>query len=194
MKSRLEVETTFRESEIKTTVLRAGLIIGPEGSSFSILQRLIERLPLMICPAWTKTLSQPVALKDVIRILEKVLRDRKIQNAIYDLGGPQIVTYQDLIAKTAAQIRKSRTLYTLNIIPLAISRFWVCLITGMPKNLVYPLVLSLRHEMLAQPDHQWPYHEDLQTSLEEALQEALLSHPRHHFKCYIPAHKAIRSS
>ncbi len=193
LKSRLEVETTFRKSEFRTTVLRAGLIIGPEGSSFTILQRLIERLPLMICPDWTKTLSQPVALRDVTTVLSKILNDEKVQGQIYDLGGPQIVTYQDLISKASAQIRKTRTLYTLNIIPLSISRFWVSLITGMPKNLVYPLVLSLKHEMLAQSSHQWPYLPDLQTSLEEALHEALVKHDPSKFIGHIPVQKDVRS-
>lgn len=193
LKSRLEVETTFRNSEFKTTVMRAGLIIGPEGSSFTILQRLIERLPLMICPDWTKTLSQPVSLNDVVNVLIKALRDQRVQGRIFDLGGPQIVTYQDLITKASHQIRKTRTLYTLNIIPLSISRFWVSLITGMPKNLVYPLVLSLKHEMLAQPQHQWPYPEDLETTLEESLHEALVKHDASHFTGHVPEQKDVRS-
>ena len=82
LRSRLEVEETFKLSPIKTTVLRAGLIIGPHGSSFTILERLVKRLPVMICPAWTRTLSQPVALKDIIRALYRVLTDEAIQGKI----------------------------------------------------------------------------------------------------------------
>lgn len=193
LKSRLEVEETFRQSKIKTTVLRAGLIIGPHGSSFTILQKLIERLPVMICPAWTKTKSQPVALKDVIKVLEKCLKNKELQGQVYDIGGPEIITYQGLIYKAASKIRKARKLYTLNVIPLAISRWWVTLITGVPKDLVYPLVLSLKHEMLAQKDQAWPHPEDLQTPLDESLTLALADHLKTEFKGHVPVERDVRS-
>jgi uncharacterized protein YbjT (DUF2867 family) len=193
LKSRLEVEETFKNSPIKTTVLRAGLIIGPHGSSFTILERLIRRLPIMICPAWTKTLSQPVALKDIIKALQRSFHDEKIQGKIYDMGGPEIVTYQGLIQKAGLQIKKSSTLITLNIIPLSLSRFWVSLVTGVPKKLVYPLVLSLRYQMLAASERAWPYPEDLNTSLDEALQLSLHEDPIKKFSGHVPQEKDVRS-
>lgn len=192
LKSRLEVEQTFRDSGIKTTVLRAGLIIGPQGSSFTILQRLIERLPLMICPAWTKTRSQPVALNDIINVLERSLNNPDIQGKIYDIAGPEIVTYQDLILKAARKIRRTTKIYTINIIPLALSRLWVSLITGVPKDLVYPLVLSLKHEMLASKSHQWPFPEDTQSKLDETLSLALETSVTKH-PVYRPPQKDVRS-
>ena len=173
LKSRLEVEETFRHSSIKTSVLRAGLIIGPNGSSFTIVQRLIERLPVMICPAWTKTRSQPVALDDVVNVLDRVFHNKEIQGKIYDIAGPDVVTYQGLISRAAAKIRKTTTLFTLNIIPLSISRLWVSVITGVPRDLVYPLILSLRHEMLPSANHYWPFPEDLRTNLDDSLSKAL---------------------
>ena len=193
LKSRLEVEETFRTSSISTTALRAGLILGPHGSSFTILERLIRRLPIMICPTWTKTLSQPIALKDIINALQKVLGDEKIQGKIYDVGGPEIITYQGLIIKAGQQIKKSSRLITLNIIPLGLSRFWVSLVTGVPKKLVYPLVLSLRYQMLATEDHKWPYPEDLKTSLDEALKLALTDDKKEAFKGHVPEEKDVRS-
>jgi uncharacterized protein YbjT (DUF2867 family) len=193
LKSRLEVEETFRNSSIKTSVLRAGLIIGPHGSSFTILERLIRRLPIMICPAWTKTLSQPVALKDIINALQRILQDPKIQGKVYDMGGPEIITYQGLIQKAGHQIKKNSTLITLNIIPLSLSRFWVSLVTGVPKKLVYPLVLSLRYQMLASADRAWPYPEDLRTSLDEALILSLHDDGKQAFKGHVPEEKDVRS-
>lgn len=193
LRSRLEVEETFRHSSIKTSVLRAGLIIGPHGSSFTILERLIKRLPIMICPAWTKTLSQPVALKDVIKVLSRILSEEKIQGAIYDIGGPEIVTYQGLIQKASGKIKKTRTLITLNIIPLSLSRFWVSLVTGVPKDLVYPLVLSLRHQMLAGAEHRWPHPEDLTTSLDEALSLSLIDEVEQVFTGHVQTEKDVRS-
>lgn len=193
LRSRLEVEETFRHSSVKTSVLRAGLIIGPHGSSFTILERLIRRLPVMICPAWTKTLSQPIALKDIIKALKRVLIDESIQGRIYDMGGPEIVTYQGLIQRAAAKIKKNRTLFTLNIIPLWLSRYWVSLITGVPKDLVYPLVLSLRHQMIAGAEHRWPNPEDIHTDLDHALEYSLMSEQAERFKGFTPVEKDVRS-
>ncbi len=193
LRSRLEVEQTFTYSPIKTTVLRAGLIIGPKGSSFTILERLIRRLPIMICPAWTKTLSQPVAVDDVIKVLSHALMDEKVQGKIYDVGGPEVVTYQGLIQKAGQKIRKNNRLFTLNIIPLSLSRYWVSLVTGVPKKLVYPLVLSLRHQMLADPKRAWPYQEDLGTSLDEALGRSMVEFKQEKFKGYVPREKDVRS-
>ena len=193
LRSRLEVEETLRHSGIRTTVLRAGLIIGPHGSSFTILQKLIERLPIMICPAWTRTRSQPIALQDVVKVLSRALFSSDLQGRIYDIGGPDIVTYQELIHKTALKFKKQRTLLTLNIIPLGLSRWWVSLVTGVPKDLVYPLVLSLRHEMLASKDQQWPHSEDLKTTLDQSLSFALDDRPLPEFKGYLPNQRDVRS-
>jgi uncharacterized protein YbjT (DUF2867 family) len=193
LKSRLEVETTFRHSGIPTTVLRSGLILGPNGSSFVILQRLVERLPIMIAPAWTNTYSQPVALDDVLKVLVRVLNDHSLQGKVYDIGGPEIITYQGLMAKTSQKIRRSSKIFSLNIIPVGLSRYWVSLITGIPKKLVYPLVLSLRYPMLVQPQHQWPYPEDLKTSVDEALERSLVPVPAKNYEGYVPKKKDVRS-
>lgn len=193
LKSRLEVEQTFRDSPIKTTVLRAGLIIGPQGSSFTIIERLIQKLPIMICPAWTRTKSQPLALNDCINVLERSLIEQSLQGKIYDIAGPEMVTYQGLILKAAQKIRKSTKIYTLNIIPLVMSRWWITFITGVPKNLVYPLVLSLKHEMLPSLTHKWPFQEDLQTNLNEALTLALDKPQAASVKRFMPPEKDVRS-
>jgi uncharacterized protein YbjT (DUF2867 family) len=194
LRSRFEVEETFRHSKIPTTSLRAGLIIGPQGSSFTILKALIERLPIMICPAWTKTKSQPVTLNDVVKVLIRSLDDKKLSSGIFDLGGPQILTYQDLINLAAKKSRRKNLLITLNVIPLAISRFWVTLVTRVPKNLVYPLVLSLRHEMLAKEKFRYPYPEDLKTSLDEILTESMTTQENKEvFKGHLPQERDVRS-
>ena len=193
LKSRLEVEETLRSSQITTTTIRAGLIIGPHGSSFTILQKLVERLPIMVCPPWTKTLSQPVALQDMIRVLVRVIESPNLKGKIYDIGGTEILNYQDLILKTAHLAGKSPPLLTLTLIPLRLSRFWVSLITSSPRNLVYPLVLSLKHEMLAAKDHAWPHPEDLETPLSDSLREALLAKSTAHASKSAPVQHDVRS-
>lgn len=193
LRSRFEVEQTLRTSGVPVTALRAGLIIGPHGSSFTILERLIQRLPIMILPKWTQTRSQPVALQDVVKVLRRALDDEKVRGRIFDIGGPEILSYQGLIEKTARLSRRKPSLFSLNIIPLALSRLWVTLITGVPKNLVYPLVLSLKHEMVAANDQLWPYPEDLATSLEVALEKAVTTPTGKEFKGHAPEQRDVRS-
>jgi uncharacterized protein YbjT (DUF2867 family) len=75
----------------------------------------------MICPAWTKTLSQPVALQDMVKALCRILNDEKIQGRVFDIAGPEVVSYQGLIQRAGEKIRKKSKLFTLNIIPLAMT-------------------------------------------------------------------------
>jgi uncharacterized protein YbjT (DUF2867 family) len=194
LRSRLEVETVILDSGIPSTVFRAGLIIGPGGSSFTILKRLVERLPVMICPKWTNSRSQPIALQDVIKVLLRASLDESVKDGIYDLKGPETVTYQELIRRTSEKVKKKSHILSFNLIPISLSRWWVTLITGMPKNLIYPLVLSLRHEMIASENHRWPYPEDLSTTLNESLDIALKNSAiKREFAGYIPSEKDVRS-
>lgn len=190
LKSRLEVEETLRGQPEgpKVTCLRAGLIMGPSGSSFIIMQRLIERLPILVCPSWTETLSQPVDIQDILRVLTRVHADPNLQGKTFDIGGPEVVTYKQLLKTAAAMIKKERTFFTLEIIPLKISRMWVSLITGVPRDLVYPLVLSLRHEMIAAQENLYPYaHEDIKIPLQESLKVAM----EHHEDRALKGHRTI---
>ncbi len=193
LKSRLEVEQTLRASSIPVTALRAGLIIGPEGSSFTILERLTRRLPMLICPAWTSTLSQPIALQDVLKVFGRLLKTPSLWGGVYDIGGKEVVTYQGLIQKTARLFGKKKPVYNLNLIPLALSRLWVSLITGVSKDLVYPLVLSLKHPMLVSKKNEWPYSEDLNTNLDRALSLSQKKTDHKSFTGYLSKQKSVRS-
>ncbi len=193
LKSRLEVEETLRNSSLKTTVLRAPLIIGANSSSFTILEKLVERLPIMICPAWTNTRSRPVALNDMINVLTRALIDIKLQGKIYDIAGPDVITYKELILKVAKKIKNSTKLISLNIIPIGLSRFWVSFVTGVSKDLVYPLVLSLKYEMLPKNERLWPYQQDLQTSLDDILSLALVPNKKSNTKTLETSSHDVRS-
>lgn len=194
LKSRLEVEQVLRAEGMNMTTLRAGLIMGAKGSSFVILQRLIDRLPVMLCPTWTLTKSQPVDLRDVIKVILRVLEDRDLQGKTYDIAGPEVLTYLALMETAAGIMKKNRTFLSIQLIPLTISRFWVSLITQVPKDLVYPLVLSLKYEMVASEELQYPYrHIDLQTPLVESLEAALVPETSFSSRGYVPVQKDVRS-
>lgn len=193
LRSRLEVEQTFRLMLPKVTTLRASLIIGPKGSSFTILKRLVERLPMMICPSWADTQFQPIDLGDMLRVLIRCLDDEAVQNRTYDVAQPEILTYLALIHKTATGMGKRTRVFRLNWIPLGLSRFWVALITQTTKDLVFPLVMSLRYPMIVRESHRWPYPADVATPIDQSLESALQERVDGKFMGFVPTQNYVRS-
>jgi uncharacterized protein YbjT (DUF2867 family) len=193
LKSRLEVEQTLRTAPCEVIALRAGLILGKNGSSFVILQNLVERLRFMVLPSWTKSKSEPIALEDVIRILLRCLSQPIAEGHSFDIGGTEKLTYRDLILRTAKIFHKKITVFYWDLISVRLSRFWVALVSGVPKTLVYPLVLSLKHDMLVNPRYAWPHPGDIRIPMDQALREALASTPVTPIIHYSPPEKDVRS-
>ena len=153
LQSRLEVEETFTQHKLPTTVFRAGLILGEAGSSFQILLKLVKRLPFMICPGWTQNLTTPVDLTTVLESLVSSALEQKHVNRIYDLAGCQPLTYMQMMKETALELRKKRYFFSVPFFTPTLSRLWVSLITNTPRNLVYPLIESLEYPMVARDSH-----------------------------------------
>jgi uncharacterized protein YbjT (DUF2867 family) len=152
LNSRREVERTLGAYVVPVTTLRAGLILGGRGSSFQVMARLVRRLPLMVCPRWTNTRTQPIALRDVVASIAGVVGREDCYDRAFDIGAPDVVTYKQMMAMTAAALGKRRIFIPSRVLSPGLSRLWVSLITGAPKALVAPLVESLRHEMTAADD------------------------------------------
>lgn len=150
LKSRLEVENILRAYGTPVTAIRAGLIVGPNGSSFPILAKLVERLPAMILPKWTSSKTQPVALDDVLNSLSKVVLNSVKENRSIDIGGPEVMTYRSMMEQTAEILGKKRYMFNVPLFSLSLSKLWLRLITQTPREIVYPLVESLTHEMIVQ--------------------------------------------
>jgi len=148
LRSRREVEVALGGHGVPLVALRAGLVIGAHGSSFDMLARLVRRLPVMLCPAWTQTLTQPIALEDVVRLLSFAVT-HELEAGIYDVGGPDVLSYRDLMALVAEQLGVRRRLVPVPLFSPGFSRLWVSLVTGAPRALVAPLIQSLRHTMRA---------------------------------------------
>ncbi len=152
LESRREVESALAGHVVPVTTLRAGLILGGRGSSFQIMARLVERLPVMVCPRWTDTRTQPVALTDVVQFIDGVLGREEHYDRVYDIGAPDVVTYKEMMRMTAEALGKRRHFIPSRFLSPGLSRLWVTLITGAPKALVAPLVQSLHHEMVIRDD------------------------------------------
>lgn len=149
LESRREVEGALRSHGAAVTVLRAGLVIGAGGSSFDMLVNLVRRLPMMLCPRWTNTRTQPVALDDLVALLAYVVGREECEGQTYDVGAPEVITYRELMQLTATALGVKRRMLSVPFFSPRLSRLWVSLFSGAPSELVGPLVESLQHEMVA---------------------------------------------
>ena len=147
LKSRFEVEQVLGSRSTPLTAIRAGIIIGPGGSSFRIVQKLVQNLPIMACPEWTKSKNQPVDLRIALKSIEQILGDDKFFNIPIEIGGKEIVTYMDILKITAKEMKRKRWIFSIPFFSLGMSKLWVGLFSGSNKNFVSPLIESLRHDM-----------------------------------------------
>lgn len=147
--SRLEVERTLAAGPVPLTALRAGLVLGPSGSSFQILERLVARLPLMLLPRWAESPTQPIALGDVLTLLSACIGNPEVKGRVCEIGGPDVLTYRALLAETARAQGVRRALINVPVLTPRLSNLWVSLVTGTPLQRVVPLLESLRHAMVA---------------------------------------------
>ena len=173
LSSRLEVERILRAYGTPVTAIRAGLIVGPNGSSFPILAKLVQRLPAMILPKWTSSKTQPVALDDVLNSLSKVILNAVKENRSIDIGGPEVMTYRTMMEETANILGKKRYMFHVPLFSLSLSKLWLRLVTQTPKEIVYPLVESLTHEMIVQDSNYVAGISDGKISFREAAKIAI---------------------
>ena len=149
LQSRFEVEQTLASHGVPVITLRAGVVIGAGGSSFNMMARLVGRLPFMIGPRWTRSLSQGIALGDAIALLEHAIDRPLLAGHSYDIGGPDVVSYADMMRLTGEVQGKHIRILTLPVPTVKLSLLWVSFITGAPLELVRPLIDSLKHDMVA---------------------------------------------
>jgi uncharacterized protein YbjT (DUF2867 family) len=148
--SRQEVARILRSGKIQTTVLRAAVIIGAGGASFEMVRYLMERLPIMLTPRWVNTRCQPIAVQNVIEYLVGCLRQPATARLTLDIGGPDIVTYRDMMMAYARVRRLRRWLIPVPCFTPTLSAYWVNMITPVPAGVVYPLVEGLKNEVICQ--------------------------------------------
>ncbi|MGB3548302.1 MAG: NAD(P)H-binding protein [Saprospiraceae bacterium] len=149
LRSRYEVEMALGATGVPVTALRAGIIVGPGGSSFLMIKRLIERLPVLLCPEWTRNHTQPIALQDALRIIEYCLGRESTFSRSIDIGGSEVTTYMGMMVTTNELMGKNRIIRPVPFFSAGLSKMWVSLFTGYSQELTSPLVESLRHRMVA---------------------------------------------
>ncbi len=180
LRSRCEVEAVLRSRSVQVTVLRAGLIFGPGGSSFSMLVNLVRRLPVMILPKWTSSLTQSIDVQNVCEAFELCLTDPGLAGEIYDLGGHAPMRYAEMIEGTARALGRRVLSLRFPANCFALSRRWVALYGSVPMALVGPLLESLQFDLQARPNallerlraNLIPFEESLRRAVQDGVPKA----------------------
>ena len=152
LRSRYEVEQVLGSRQTPLTAIRAGIIIGPGGSSFNIVQKLVKNLPIMACPSWTKSNNQPVDLITSMAAINEVMGNKNFFHKHIEIGGKEVVTYMKVLQLTAKYMNKKRWIFSIPFFSLGMSKLWVGLFSGSSSNFVSPLIESLRHDMTLKDD------------------------------------------
>jgi uncharacterized protein YbjT (DUF2867 family) len=148
MRSRKEVGEILASGNIPITELRASLIIGAQGGSYAMLRYLVERLPVMVCPSWVKSLAQPIAVDDVIDYLVGCMENSETAGNIYEIGGKDKMTYEQIMRVYAKYLNKNLFVIQIPFLTTRLSSYWVDLITPVKASLARPLIDSLVHDTI----------------------------------------------
>lgn len=153
LRSRHEVGRVLADGPVPVTELRAAVIIGSGSASFEMLRHLTDVLPVMVTPRWVRTRCQPIAIRDVLGYLVGVLGRPEAFGRVLEIGGPDVVTYAEMMQlyARAAGLRR-RLLVPVPVLSPRLSSLWVGLVTPIPAGLARPLVDSLRNEVVVR-DH-----------------------------------------
>ncbi len=147
--SRKEVGEILLASGVPTTVLRAAVILGSGSASFEMLRYLTERLPIMVTPRWVYNRIQPIAIRDVLRYLVGSATMPDDVSRAFDIGGPDVLTYKDMMLRYAAVAGlPRRVIVPVNVLTPNLSSHWVGVVTPVPNSIARPLVESLVHEVV----------------------------------------------
>lgn len=146
MKSRKEVGQILASGSIPVTELRASIIIGAYGGSFTMLRYLVERLSVMVCPSWVGSYAQPIAVDDVVVYLVGCLKKEETAGRVFEIGGPDKMTYEQLMRTYAAYLDRRLFVLRIPFLTTRLSSLWVDLVTPVKAALARPLIDSLVHD------------------------------------------------
>jgi uncharacterized protein YbjT (DUF2867 family) len=170
--SRRNVEKILRSGSYSLTTLRAGIIIGSGSASFEIIRDLVEKLPVMIAPRWLDTKSQPIAVRNVIEFISGVLLNEKTFNKSYDIGGPDIMTYKQMLLRFAKVRGLKRWIGIVPVMTPKLSSYWLYFITSTSYSLAQNLVDSMKVEVVCKENNLKEILGIMPVSYEEAIREA----------------------
>jgi len=181
--SRKNVEAILSGSSFALTTLRAGIIVGSGSASFVIIRDLVEKLPIMITPRWLQTRCQRIAIRNVVEFMTGVIAQKETYNNSYDIGGPDILTYKEMLLNFAAIRGLNRHIYVVPVMTPKISSYWLYFVTATSYALAKNLVNSMKIEVICRPNnlvsllniHLIDYNTSIQLAFDKIEQHQVLS-------------------
>ncbi len=149
LKSREETGDYLRAGTVPVTEVRAGMIIGPGSAAFEVMRDLVNYLPVMVTPRWVESLSPPIALTDLLVYLEKLAFIDAAAGGIYDVGGPDLISYRAIMHTLAERLQKRPWIIPVPVLTPRLSSYWLRLITAVPVNVAAALIDGLKHDVKA---------------------------------------------
>ena len=146
--SRKNVEKALVSKNYALTTFKAGIIVGSGSASFEIIRDLVEKLPAMIAPKWLNTKTQPLAIRDVLSFLHKALAKKELYNKSYDIFGPEVLTYKEMLLQFAGVRKLKRTIITVPVMTPKLSSYWLYFVTSTSYKLASSLVNSMGVEVI----------------------------------------------
>ena len=153
LSSRKNVEDILSDATFALTTLRAGIIVGSGSASFEIIRDLVEKLPFMITPQWLKTKCQPIAIRNVVEFLSGVIGKTETYHKSYDIGGPDILSYKEMLLRFAKIRGLKRRIVIVPIMTPKISSYWLYFVTATSYALAKNLVNSMKVEVTCRPNN-----------------------------------------
>ncbi len=181
--SRKRVDEILRSASAPVTSLKAGIIVGSGSSSFEIIRDLVEKLPVMIAPRWLNTKTQPVAINDVIGCLSGVLMRNETFGGSYDIGGPDVMTYKQMLLEFAEVRGLKRYILTVPVMTPKLSSYWLYFVTSTSFTLASNLVESMKVEVIVRNNDLMdmlsirpiPYKQAVELAFQEISQNSVVS-------------------
>ncbi len=152
LRSRAETGRILESGDVATTTLRAAIILGHGGASWEMLKQLVERLPVMVTPLWVESRCQPIALRDVLGYLVGSAGAPETAGATFDIGGPDILTYRQMMLTLGRAMGKRRYIFGIPVLTPRLSSYWVDLVTDVPASIARPLIDGLKIDVVCRDD------------------------------------------
>ncbi|MET0132638.1 MAG: NAD(P)H-binding protein [Kibdelosporangium sp.] len=152
LRSRREVETLLGTCGVPVTTLRAGIVVGHGGISWEMTRQLVEHLPVMVTPRWVRTLTQPIAVADVVRYLVGVLDQSAAFDRAFDIGGPEVLPYVDMMRRVAVIEGRPLLVVPVPLLTPQLSSLWLSLVTSVDFQTGRTLIESMGNEVVVRDD------------------------------------------
>ncbi|MDX1767023.1 MAG: SDR family oxidoreductase [Arenibacter troitsensis] len=183
LQSRKNVEEILASDSYGLTVFKAGIIVGSGSSSFEIIRDLVEKLPIMVAPKWLNTKTQPLAVRDVLTFLSRAKGRKDLYNTSFDIFGPEILTYKQMLLEFAETRELKRYILTVPVMTPKLSSYWLYFVTSTSYKLATTLVDSMGVQIVGKPSninqlldvHPITYKEAVQLAFEKIEQNSIVS-------------------